>query len=57
MKLGDPDYLEEEDEIQVGSEYKVKADLVIKSLGFDQKICQNYLMQKNLQFPNGEQSK
>ena len=36
MKLGDPDSSgRRRPEIQVGSEYKVKADLVIKSLGFD----------------------
>ena len=36
MKLGDPDSSgRRRPEIQVGSEYNVKADLVIKSLGFD----------------------
>ena len=36
MKLGDPDSSgRRRPEIQIGSEYKVKADLVIKSLGFD----------------------
>ena len=36
MKLGDPDSSgRRRPEILVGSEYKVKADLVIKSLGFD----------------------
>ena len=36
MKLGDPDSSgRRRPEIQAGSEYKVKADLVIKSLGFD----------------------
>ena len=36
MKLGEPDSSEEEDlETEIGSEYKIKADLVIKSLGFD----------------------
>ena len=36
MKLGEPDSSgRRRPEIQVGSEYKVKADLVIKSLGFD----------------------
>ena len=36
MKLGEPDSTgRRRPEIQVGSEYKVKADLVIKSLGFD----------------------
>ena len=36
MKIGDPDSSgRRRPEIQVGSEYKVKADLVIKSLGFD----------------------
>ena len=36
MKLGEPDTSgRRRPEIQVGSEYKVKADLVIKSLGFD----------------------
>ena len=35
MKLGDPDTFRRRPEIEVGSEYKIKADLVIKSLGFD----------------------
>ena len=36
MKLGDPDSSgRRRPEIQSGSEYKIKADLVIKSLGFD----------------------
>ena len=36
MKLGDPDSSgRRRPEIQLGSEYKIKADLVIKSLGFD----------------------
>ena len=36
MKLGNPDSSgRRSPEIQIGSEYKVKADLVIKSLGFD----------------------
>ena len=36
IKLGEPDSSgRRSPEIQVGSEYKVKADLVIKSLGFD----------------------
>ncbi len=36
MKLGEPDSSgRRKPEVQVGSEYKVKADLVIKSLGFD----------------------
>ena len=36
MKLGEPDSSgRRRPEIQVGSEYKIKADLVIKSLGFD----------------------
>ena len=36
MKLGDPDASgRRRPEIQIGSDYKVKADLVIKSLGFD----------------------
>ena len=36
IKLGDPDSSgRRRPEIQVGSEYKIKADLVIKSLGFD----------------------
>ena len=36
MKLGDPDTSgRRRPEIEVGSEYKIKADLVIKSLGFD----------------------
>ena len=36
MKLGDPDSSgRRRPEIEVGSEYKIKADLVIKSLGFD----------------------
>ena len=36
MKLGEPDSSgRRRPEIEVGSEYKVKADLVIKSLGFD----------------------
>ena len=36
MKLGEPDASgRRKPEIEVGSEYKIKADLVIKSLGFD----------------------
>ena len=36
MKLGEPDSSgRRKPEIDVGSEYKIKADLVIKSLGFD----------------------
>ena len=36
MKLGDPDSSgRRRPEIQLGSEYEIKADLVIKSLGFD----------------------
>ena len=36
MKLGDPDSSgRRRPEIEVGSDYKIKADLVIKSLGFD----------------------
>ena len=36
MKLGDPDSSgRRRPEIELGSEYKIKADLVIKSLGFD----------------------
>jgi len=36
MKLGEPDSSgRRRPEIEVGSEYKIKADLVIKSLGFD----------------------
>ena len=36
MKLGDPDLSgRRKPEIQIGSEYKIKADIVIKSLGFD----------------------
>ena len=36
MKLGEPDTSgRRRPEIQIGSEYKIKADLVIKSLGFD----------------------
>ena len=36
MKLGEPDSSgRRRPEIQIGSEYKLKADLVIKSLGFD----------------------
>ena len=36
MKLGEPDSSgRRRPEIEAGSEYKVKADLVIKSLGFD----------------------
>ena len=36
MKLGDPDSSgRRRPEIETGSEYKIKADLVIKSLGFD----------------------
>ena len=36
MKLGEPDSSgRRRPEIQVGSDYKIKADLVIKSLGFD----------------------
>ncbi len=36
MKLGDPDSSgRRRPEVEIGSEYKVKADLVIKSLGFD----------------------
>ena len=36
MKLGDPDSSgRRRPEIEQGSEYKIKADLVIKSLGFD----------------------
>jgi glutamate synthase (NADPH/NADH) small chain len=36
MKLGEPDSSgRRRPEIEVGSEYKLKADLVIKSLGFD----------------------
>ena len=35
MKLGDPDSSgRRRPEIEVGSDYKIKADLVIKSLGF-----------------------
>ena len=36
MKLGDPDSSgRRRPELEVGSEYKIPADLVIKSLGFD----------------------
>ena len=36
MKLGDPDTSgRRRPEIEAGSEYEIKADLVIKSLGFD----------------------
>ena len=36
MKLGEPDSSgRRRPEVQIGSDYKVKADLVIKSLGFD----------------------
>ena len=36
MKLGEPDSSgRSKPEIEVGSEYKIQADLVIKSLGFD----------------------
>ena len=36
MKLGDPDSSgRRRPEIEIGSDYKIKADLVIKSLGFD----------------------
>ena len=36
MKLGEPDSSgRRRPEIEIGSEYKIKADLVIKSLGFD----------------------
>ncbi len=36
MKLGDPDSSgRRRPEIEIGSEYKIKADIVIKSLGFD----------------------
>ena len=36
MKLGEPDTSgRRRPEIQIGSEYKIKADLVIKALGFD----------------------
>ena len=36
MKLGEPDSSgRRRPEIELGSEYKIKADLVIKSLGFD----------------------
>ena len=36
MKLGEPDSSgRRRPEIEVGSDYKIKADLVIKSLGFD----------------------
>ena len=56
MRLGKPDatWKKNTPEIESGSEYKIHADLVIKSLGFDQ-IYQNYLIQKSLLFLNGEQ--
>ena len=59
MKLGEPDSSgRRRPVIEIGSEYKIKADLVIKSLGFDpERIYQNYLMLKNLLFLNGEQLK
>ena len=48
MKLGEPDSSgRRRPEIEQGSEYKIPADLVIKSLGLILKIYLNYLTLKN----------
>ena len=58
MKLGEPDSSgRRRPEIKAGSEYKVKADLVIKSLGFDPEDLPKLFNAKELQFHNGEQLK
>ena len=48
MKLGEPDSSgRRRPEIDKGSEYKIKADLGIKSLGFDPENLPSYLTLKN----------
>ena len=49
MKLGEPDSSgRRRPEIDLGSEYKIKADLVIKSLGFDPEDLPNLFNAKEL---------
>ena len=49
MKLGDPDSSgRRRPEIELGAEYKIKADLVIKSLGFDPENLPNLFNAKEL---------
>ena len=49
IKLGEPDDSgRRRPEIKDGSEFKIKADMVIKALGFrSRRICHIYLIQKN----------
>ena len=42
-------------EIQENSEYNIKADIVIKSLGFDPENLPELFSAKNYQFLDGEQ--
>ena len=56
MQLGDPDSSgRRRPVIQEGSEYKIEADIVIKSLGFDPENILSYLTQKNYRYLSGEQ--
>ena len=49
MKLGEPDSSgRRRPEVQIGSEFKIKADLIIKSLGFDPENLPNLFNAKEL---------
>ena len=55
IQLGDPDDSgRRRPEIKEGSEFEIKADMVIKALGFDPEDLPLYLMQKNYKLQNGE---
>jgi NADPH-dependent glutamate synthase beta subunit-like oxidoreductase len=45
----------EENQFKRGSEFEIKADMVIKALGFDPEDFQLYLILKNYKLQNGEQ--
>ena len=58
IKLGEPDESgRRKPVIKEGSDFEIKADMVIKALGFDPEIYPIYLMQKNYKLLNGELSK
>jgi len=56
IKLGEPDEVEEENQkLKKDSEFEIKADMVIKALGFDPENLPKLFDQKNYKLLNGEQ--
>ena len=56
MKLGDPDESgRRKPIIENNSEFNLKADIIIKALGFDPEYLPNLFKDKNLKVSNGEQ--